>query len=536
MKQIKTLAVLSILTIAVLSCRKEDVSYPTKGSIEFSFTLSTTKSTNTDPAAPVAVIISVEDLNGQSVYKNEQVAIESTGNIYNSKALEFEAGFYHLTKFQVIDANGSVLNATPMGFSANASLVSNPLPIKFSIQDGYTTKISPEILSAQNSNPQAFGYSSFNINQTASYMFRIGAYIFNSGTKQFELSGAQLTIKSDAGETVTKSLATSIDSINIKEANSYILSVSKDGYQTWVDTVSTADLVRYFTSPYKATLDLTGEENFSFTTNQDTLTKVSLTLNNTNGSAIQVNWGDGNIEVYTANAKLAHDYKYMGVYKAKISGAISTLTGLVATNCKLATINLSQATGLTSIDLSRNQWLKSLNLSSMPSLKEIVCVQGGLKSLVVANCQNVESVYCSLNNLTSIDVSTLTKLKNLYCDRNNLDNLNISSNLNLAVLYCYQNNLTTLDVKNNIALTTLDCRSNQLSFVDISQLKSITNLLFGNNTINNDNANKILVDLYNNVKSSPRSGQISISVSVKGDGLSAKNNLVSEFKWNVSTY
>ena len=538
MKQIKAFLTLSVLAIAMLSCKKDEISSPEKGSVKFSFNLSTqVKSVKVDASiTPSAVVISAEDMNGKQVYKNEQVSVELINGNYSTKPLEFEAGNYRLTKFMVVDANGIVLTATPMGYASAGVLVDTPLPIKFSVQLGYVTSLSPEILSTQNKNPQAFGYSTFDLNQQPSYSFRLGVYVYNSTSKKFEITDASISIATGTGETIIQNLPANVDSINLKEADKYIVTVSKDGYQAWIDTLASNDLLRYYTSPFAVTLDKTDESSFSFVTKQDTLRRVAVTVKNSDSSTpMRINWGDGQIEISAANNRLMHDYKAPGTFKVKISGNISSITKLTLANCQLTSINVEKASSLSSIDVSRNTWLKTLNLSSKPRLKEVLCVEGSLENLNLSNSDSIELVQCSLNSLTNLNISTLPRLKSLYCDRNKISALDSKNNPNLQVLYCYQNNLTALDITNNSGLETLDCRNNQLASLDVTKSNSLKNLQLGNSIVNNDNANKVLVDLSNNVKLYPRfGGQVSVAVSVKSDGQSAKSNLENAYQWTVS--
>jgi Leucine-rich repeat (LRR) protein len=522
----------------MLSCKKEEIPGPQNGGVTFSIDMtSQTKSTAANSGAtPSAVIISAEDMDGNQVYQNKQFAIEPANSSYNTKTVQFEAGSYKLTKFMVVDADGNALSATPMGYSSSSSLVNDPLPIKFSVQKGYVTQISPNVLSTLSKNPEEFGYTSFSINQIASYWFQLGVYVYNSNHNQFELTTGTLSITSNTGEVAGQNLAATIDSIKLKEADQYIMSVSKDGYQTWTDTLTANDLLHFYTTPFAVTLDKADESSFSFVTLQDSLANVNITVQSSdNQTPMRINWGDGNLEISAPNNKLTHTYTTPGTYAVRVTGNISAITNLVMTNCQIAAIDLDKATGLKSIDISRNNHLKSLNLNSMHSLTEVYSMEGNLENLNLSNSDSIESVYCSINNLKNIELSSLPRLKNLYCDRNSLTALDVSNNTNLQVLYCYKNALTDLNITNNSALKTLDCRNNQLTSVDISKSLNLNNLLLADNTISNDEANKILADLLNNVKLNPRTGKVSVSVTLNNDGKAATENLETNYQWSVST-
>lgn len=519
-----------ILAIVMASCSKENLNETIQGSIEFSFT------TQNDISTPATAVVSVEDGAGQSVYNNEQVSLTQSNGSYTTKTLTFDPGNYKLTKFMVVDADGNVLHATPMGFSSNATLVNHPLPIKFSIQTGIITRLMPEVISTQSKIPQDLGYTSFKVNEQVAFGFQLGVYTFNSSTNQFEATTALFALVSDAGETLNLTTNGAIDTIKVKEAQKYILTVSKDGYQSWTDTLSVNDLLHYYSYPMAVTLDKVDEASINFVTSQDTLTRVIANFKSyDNTTSLRVNWGDGRFGISTGTTKLTHDYAAVGNYKVKITGNISSLYKLGLTQCQISSINLDKADHLASIEISRNPKLKTLNLSEKHALKEVLCVEGGIENLNLTNSDSVELIHCSLNNLENLDITTLSNLKTLYCDRNKLTSLETKNNTSLKTLYCYQNTLTSLDITGNSALETLDCRMNKLSFIDLSKSISIKNILLGTNTISNDNANKILVDLLQTVIVNPRSGQISINVALKDAGQTSTDTLEKTYQWTIST-
>ncbi|HEY4787567.1 MAG TPA: hypothetical protein VIH57_16025 [Bacteroidales bacterium] len=514
MNLLKKCFVLSILVLALFSCKKEDEGIPQKGSVEFTINVNTAEKSTSVSATPSAVVVSVDDQQGNTIYKNELISLTSVNDNYKTNTLYLEPGVYKLTKFMVVDADGNVLNVTPMGFSSGTSLVENPLPISFNIQLGVKTMLDPQIISTQSRNPQDLGYTSFKLNEQGSINFQLGVYTFNAGSNQFEPAAAHLSVITDAGETLENDLNPSLNAIAVKEANKYILTVSKDGYQSWADTLTLNDLLHFYTTPMAVTLDKTSESSINFVTVQDTLSRVTINLNSSdNNTPLRVNWGDGHIEVYNSATKLTHDFSVTGNYRVRITGNMEAMNKLGLTHCAIGSVNLDKAVNLTSIEISRNQNLKALNLSGKLHLKEIYCVEGALESLNLTNSDSIVSIYCSLNDLTSLDLSTLPVLKTLYCDRNKLSVLDTKYNPNLQVLYCYQNNLSSLDISSNVNLLTLDCRNINFS---------------------NSSANKILVDLLQTVKANPRSGQINLSVSVTGDGQTAKDSLEKAYQWTVS--
>lgn len=534
MKQLSKFLILLTLTVAAYSCRKDD-NTPMEEGVKFAVTLA--DQTN-NAVTPTSVVISAEDLSGNQVYKNELIAVEHTNSLYTTKTVHFEPGSYKLTKFMVVDADGNALDATPMGYSQNSALVTNPLPIKFLVQAGRVTEISPKLLATANSTPEAFGYSSFSILQSSAFSFQMGVYVYNSALNKFELSTATMSVTSNKGDVVNKIFSNQIDSVTLKDADSYILSVSKEGYQTWTDTLSANDLLHFYSTPFAVSLDKIDDSSINFVSKQDSLAKVSVSLvSSDNNSSVRVNWGDGNLEVFSPSERMMHNYAKPGTYKVRISGNITSFTKLVMVNCQVSTLNLEKATGLKSLNVSMNKFIKTLDLSRLTSLNELYCFQGSLENLILPADNVIDSIFCSSNQLTNLDLSSSKNLKKLYCDRNNLTSLDISVNPALFSLCCYGNGLISLNITSSPLIKFLDARNNQLTALDISKSPNIVNLSLTENPISTAEANKLLVSLSNGVKQNPRTkGQVRIKVALNTDGKAAVDALENEpYNWIVST-
>lgn len=105
---------------------------------------------------------------------------------------------------------------------------------------------------------------------------------------------------------------------------------------------------------------------------------------------------------------------------------------------------------LTSVDLSRNTSLRSVNLA-FNQLSSLTLPQGV-----------VEELYIQRNNFTTLDLSGIPNLRTLNCSGNQLE---------------------VLSVKNSPSLRDFDCNGNQLTGLDISGCPSLRNLSFENNRV-----------------------------------------------------
>ena len=125
---------------------------------------------------------------------------------------------------------------------------------------------------------------------------------------------------------------------------------------------------------------------------------------------------------------------------------------------------------LTSLDLSKNTKLKSLNcnvnqltsldLSANTALTEVSCDYNYLTTIVTGNNASLSVLSCKFNQLASLDVGGCPALESLDCYSNQLKNVDVSKNVALTYLSFYRNDLRSLDVSNNLSLNYLSCQSN----------------------------------------------------------------------------
>lgn len=488
MKKTTQIVILATLLLGMLACKKDDISGPVSGNVEITVELNDQLISNS--SAQPSAIVTIEDYEGNTVFNNATLPLNITEGKYSARITNLEPGSYNLTKFMVV-TEGLVLHAVPMGYSPKSNLSDNPLPVKFFVQAGVVTELAPAVVKTQGYVAQDFGYKSFNLNEKATFSFKISAYILNSQTKQLELTSASLSLVSTQN-TITSAIGDN-KSIQLTEgSSSYVLTVAKDGFQTWSETLSEDALLRYYYSPLKVYLERENVNTISFITGQDSLSRVNVYLNNSDNNPLVISWGDGKIELAGINTKTSHDYSYPGKYTVKIYGKVENITKLGLTQCNIVSVDLSKAAGLSSLEISRNSNLQMLNISSLPGLKEVVCVEGGIESINFAGSDSIEVLHCSVNKLKSLDLTLLPNLKVLFCDRNQIENIDITKNLNLTSIY------------------------------------------LSNNAINNVNANQILVALLENVKTNNRTGQINLSVKPTGEGKDAMDALVNTYLWNIS--
>ncbi len=162
--------------------------------------------------------------------------------------------------------------------------------------------------------------------------------------------------------------------------------------------------------------------------------------------------------------------------------AFTSVTKLLCSFNAITTINLSQNTALTEINLLNNN-LSSLDLTQNIALESLNCGNNPLLATIDIS-QNIALTLLQVNNnnLSSLDVSQNTALNRLICPDNNLTSLDVSQNPDLYLLSVSNNpNLTSLDTSQNPDLGVLSAFNTGISSLDMSSNTSLVNFSCGDN-------------------------------------------------------
>ena len=250
------------MVFGLSSCNKHEK--PGSGKIEFTFAgsnlQSAVKAAKTNGTATY-VVITIENGNGEIVSNSEKLELYNMGGYFISQPLSILTGTYRLTRFLVLDADNSVLYASPVKGSDKAFLVENPLPLAFSAEDDKTTKLVPEVLDATGTIPASFGYTTFSYNVVGTFDFLIGTFIYNESLANFEMIPSDISIYSDSvlvysGHLKSQTTSTHIsvyDSLGVtnkitlpERFNNYTLVVSKPGFETYTKTFTKEELKLHY--------------------------------------------------------------------------------------------------------------------------------------------------------------------------------------------------------------------------------------------------------------------------------------------------
>lgn len=114
---------------------------------------------NIGDAIATNVSVIYEDAQGKS--STALLNLQRYSQFYYTDKINLETGNYSLKQCLVLDANDSIIAATPLSGSNMAGSVSQTLPLDFSIEEDEITTIAPEILSYSGTDtPEQYGYNS----------------------------------------------------------------------------------------------------------------------------------------------------------------------------------------------------------------------------------------------------------------------------------------------------------------------------------------------------------------------------------------
>ncbi len=229
--------VLAISSLVCLYSCENKGDQDEKGSAEFSVALPATDNakagSKADSAVSWHILISVNDLKGNTVLSDSIIPLFNFGSDFVSENVRLDAGEYKLTKFMVIDAAGKVVYASPVAGSPLAYLTMQPLPFKFNIFPGQVTKVLPEVLVVGDNTPDRFGYAAFGIRVIKPLVFWTVCYLDNPlAMSVTQLTEARLTIRTPSGWFYSYKLAAAVNQLTIRGGSEiYNFILEKDGYQ-----------------------------------------------------------------------------------------------------------------------------------------------------------------------------------------------------------------------------------------------------------------------------------------------------------------
>jgi hypothetical protein len=231
------------------------------GTVSFAFDQQNAPSALMSIAGPgnapnvTAVVVTIQDALGNVVYNMKSIPLVSFGGQYISQPLTLPVGSYHLTQFLAVNSSGTALYATPVEGSAVAYLVSDPLPIDFSIAKNQVSKLVPEVLSTETFTPADFGYATFSFDIVDTIDFLVGVLAYNESSSNYEMTTADISVTSGATSLYTGTLPAATTAVKVRDGYStYTVTVTRAGYADFTQTFTAAELGGYALTPLVVTL------------------------------------------------------------------------------------------------------------------------------------------------------------------------------------------------------------------------------------------------------------------------------------------
>ena len=241
MKKNHLILALLILVVSLLysSCSNKEEIYQQK--VTFSFenrslakVLGLNKVISTGKTDARYLIVTIENEKGEKIYDTKKIELYQFNESLISEpiSLDISDKQYKLTHFLVLDADNNVIYCTPLTNSSLAYLVTNPLPISFSVNKNQVTKITPEVISS--SSVDASGYGTFDFNIIETINLKTCVQIMDTVTNSRRLTNAEICItNNDTTVQYSDSINAAVSTLILKDGYAdYTITASKAGYET----------------------------------------------------------------------------------------------------------------------------------------------------------------------------------------------------------------------------------------------------------------------------------------------------------------
>lgn len=240
--------------ISLVSCDGDDPSISYSGNIQFAFSQEGIVGGRMQQGS-LSILLSIKDSGGIYLYEKKQLSLYKFGEEYLSEPISLSTGDFHLAEFIVLDENNEALYASPLENSKLAYLVTDPLPIDFTVSKDETIKVVPQVIECANHSAADFGYNTFSFDIADTFTFLIGVLAYDDLTKNFELTDAHITITLEDDTLFNQDLTAVTSDIRIRNKEGhYLLKVTKDNYLPFQKSFTASQLKQYEDIPLVVTL------------------------------------------------------------------------------------------------------------------------------------------------------------------------------------------------------------------------------------------------------------------------------------------
>jgi hypothetical protein len=201
----------------------------------------------------------------------------------------------------------------------------------------------------------------------------------------------------------------------------------------------------------------------------DNLTELNL-LNNINLEVLSANYCNIDIIDFSNNIKITGISINYGITTSVNLANCVLLDYFSAVENNLSSLDTSDNVLLTELGVFLNPNLASIDASTNILLERLVAFQCNLTSLNISNCTVLTFLQVSANALSSIDFTDNVLLNNINADSNSLTSFDATSLVNLVTLFARNNQITNFDFTNCTLLTTVRISNNRVNAANNSQM------------------------------------------------------------------
>lgn len=234
-KSLQLLAAICLAAFVFYACTTEDDSNAIKAKekIQFSFDLKSSTSGRVKDVPPGStLIISVQDENGTPVFSFKEFELYQLSGQFFTEPIELSVGNYTVTDFLVIDRTDQIIYVAPKEGAPLASLVSDPLPLGFTVTSNGVNNVGVEVISTSTHVPSDFGYASFNLIIREGLALPVNVLMIVDG--KYEKTAATVLIMHNQDTVSTQELAASAGAITMPSADDfYMVIISAQGYSAY---------------------------------------------------------------------------------------------------------------------------------------------------------------------------------------------------------------------------------------------------------------------------------------------------------------
>ncbi len=247
MKQLNNLFLLVAVVLSMFGCSEITKTDTEPVNVQFGFInkspLSDTRSVD---KVPVAIIISIEQ-GSTLIHTSLELPVHDFDGVILTEPLPLLTGTYEITEFKVINAADVVIYATPMDGSTAAKLVDDGLPISFVVSEDNTTAVTPQVLDTEEFTAADFGYPPLGFEIIPIFHFLISAKYYDTVSSAYVMTEANVQVTSDGHIDFDEGIDDSTRAVLVRDIDTatYIITVSKPGFDNWIDTFTNAELKKH---------------------------------------------------------------------------------------------------------------------------------------------------------------------------------------------------------------------------------------------------------------------------------------------------